>query len=307
MSRAATLLPVLLPILLLAAATPAAATPTAAVPGPAAATLTVPAACAGRDGWSEPAVPQRIFGNVWYVGTCGITALLITSPQGHVVIDGGPRDAGGLIAASIVRAGFRLRDVRWILSSHEHHDHAGGIAELARLTGARVAATRVNAAVLATGIPAADDPQAGDLSTFAPVRASRIMADGAVLRLGPIAITAHATPGHSPGSTSWTWRTCEGAVCHRLAYADSVSAVSAPGYRFTDHPAYVARFRTALATVAGLDCDLVITPHPSASGLFARLAGTAPLAAADACRAYAAQGTAGLDARLAREAAGAPR
>lgn len=270
-------------------------------------TPTVPEACAGRNGWSEPTVPQRIFGNVWYVGTCGITALLITSPQGHVVIDGGPRDAGGLVAASIVRAGFRLRDVRWILSSHEHHDHAGGIAELARLTGARVAATAANAAVLATGTPARDDPQAGELSGFTPVRSSRILGDGEVLRLGPIAITAHATPGHSPGSTSWTWRSCEGAVCRRLAYADSVSAVSAPGYRFTDHPAYVARFRQALATVAGLDCDLVITPHPAASGLFDRLAGKAPLAAARACQAYAAQGTAGLDARLAREATGPAR
>ena len=276
--------------LLLAAAAPAAAP-------------TVPEACAGRDGWSEPAVPQRIFGNVWYVGTCGITALLITSPQGHVVIDGGPRDAGGLIAASIERAGYRLRDVRWILSSHEHHDHAGGIAELARLTGARVAATRVNAAVLASGTPAPDDPQTGDLSGFTPVKAARILADGEVLRLGPIAITAHATPGHSPGSTSWTWQACEGRTCHRLAYADSLSAVSAPGYRFTAHPAYVQRFRQALAKVAGLDCDLVITPHPSASGLFPRLAGSVPLAAPGACRAYAAQGTAGLDARLAREAA----
>lgn len=279
----------------------------AAAPAPAAPPPTVPEACAGRDGWSEPAVPQRVFANVWYVGTCGISAVLITSPQGHVVIDGGPRDAGGLIAASIVRAGFRLRDVRWILSSHEHHDHAGGIAELARLTGARVAATRANAAVLATGKPAADDPQAGDLSPFAPVRAARILADGEVLRLGPIEITAHATPGHSPGSTSWTWRACEGQLCHALAYADSISAVAAPGYRFTDHPTYVARFRQALATVAGLDCDLVITPHPSASNLFDRLAGKAPLAAPGACRTYAAQGTAGLDARLAREAAEAAK
>lgn len=281
--------------LLLAAAVPAPPTPT--VPP------TIPQACAGRDGWSEPAVPQRVFANVWYVGTCGITALLIASPQGHVVIDGGPRDAGGLVAASIVRAGFRLKDVLWILSSHEHHDHAGGIAELARLTGARVAATRANAAVLATGTPAADDPQAGDLSPFTPVRAGRILADGEVLRLGPIAITAHATPGHSPGSTSWTWRSCADGTCHRLAYANSISAVAAPGYRFADHPAYVARFRQALATVAGLDCDLVITPHPSASALFDRLAGKAPLAAEGACRSYAAQGAAALDARLAREAA----
>ncbi|MDE2406006.1 MAG: subclass B3 metallo-beta-lactamase [Sphingomonadales bacterium] len=266
--------------------------------------LTVPAACAGKDGWSEPTVPQRIAGNVWYVGTCGISALLVTSPLGHLVIDGGPRDAGPLVARSIEAAGFRLHDVRWILSSHEHHDHAGGIADLKRLTGARVAATAANAAVLRTGIPAASDPQAGSLDPFRPVVVDRVLADGETLRWGPIAITAHATPGHSPGSTSWTWRSCDGGTCHRFAYADSVSAVSAPAYRFADHPAYLAGFRRALATVAALDCDVVITPHPSASGLFDKLAGKVPLAAPDACRAYAAQGRAGLDARLAREAAG---
>ena len=290
-----------LPALLLAAtvAAPSAAPVVPAAPAPA---MTVPQACAGRDGWSEPAVPQRIFANVWYVGTCGISAVLITSPQGHVVIDGGPRDAGPLIAASIVQAGFRLRDVRWILSSHEHHDHAGGIADLKRLTGARVAATAPNAAVLRTGKPAADDPQAGDLSPFTPVQVDRVLRNGEVLRLGPIAVTAHATPGHSPGSTSWTWRACADHTCHAVTYADSISAVSAPGYRFTAHPAYVARFRRALATVASLPCDLVITPHPVASDLFDRLEGKAPLAAADACRRYAAQGLAGLDSRLAKEA-----
>lgn len=265
--------------------------------------VTVPQACAGRDGWSEQAVPQRIFANVWYVGTCGISAVLITSPQGHVLIDGGPRDAGPLIAASIVKAGYRVRDVRWILSSHEHHDHAGGFAALRRITGARVAARAPNAAVLATGTPAADDPQAGDLSPFAPVPVDRVLRDGEVLQLGPIAITAHATPGHSPGSTSWTWRSCSGRTCHALAYADSISAISAPTYRFAAHPAYVARFRRALATVAALPCDLVITPHPSASNLFDRLAGKAPLIAPGACRTYAAQGMAGLESRLAKEAA----
>lgn len=290
--------------LILAAATPA------ALPSPAPA-MTVPEACGTRDGWSDPAVPQRIAangwpgnvwpGNVWYVGTCGISAVLVTSPAGHVLIDGGPRDGGPLVAASIVRAGFRLRDVRWIVSSHEHHDHAGGIAELKRLTGARVAATAANAAVLRTGVPAADDPQAGDIAPFAPVVVDRVLKDGGVLRVGPIALTAHATPGHSPGSTSWTWTSCGNGRCLKFAYADSVSAVAPASYRFTDHPAYVARFRRALATVAALPCDVVITPHPEASGLFDRLAGKAPMVDAGACRAYAARGEAGLRARLEKE------
>ena len=266
-----------------------------------AATPPLAEACANRDGWSDPAPPQRIFANVWYVGTCGISAVLITSPRGHILIDGGPRDGGGLVAASIRKAGFRLRDVRWILSGHEHHDHAGGIAELQRLTGAQVVARAPGATVLQTGKPDLSDPQAAILSGFDPVRVSRIVADGEAIALGPLRITAHATPGHSPGSTSWTWRSCAGSTCHAFAYADSVSAISAEGYHFTDHPDYVARFRKALATMAALDCDLVITPHPSASDLFGRLAGKAPLAQTGACADYAARGSAGLDARLQRE------
>lgn len=288
----------------------AAVSPTAAALAPSTAQLptqTAPQACAGRDGWSEPTVPQRIIGKVWYVGTCGISVILITSPQGHVVIDGGPRGAGALVAKSIVAAGFRLKDVRWILSSHEHHDHAGGIAQLQRLTGARVAAIAPNAAVLRTGVPAPRDPQSGDLSPFDPVRVDRVLKDGEVLRLGPIAITAHATPGHSPGSTSWTWPSCQGQTCHAVAYADSISAVAAPGYRFTAHPDYVRSFRAALAKVAALPCDLIITPHPIASNLFDRLDGKAPLAVAGACRAYAARGRDGLAARLADEARGLAR
>jgi len=277
-----------------------AAAVSAVAPSPATAG-TVPEACGARDGWSDPAVPQRIAANVWYVGTCGISAVLVTSGAGHVLIDGGPRDAGGLVAASIERAGFRLKDVRWIVSSHEHHDHAGGIAELKRLTGARVAATAANAAVLRTGVPAADDPQAGDIAAFSPVAVDRVLADGETLRLGRLALTAHVTPGHSPGSTSWTWTSCARGRCLKFAYADSVSAISAPGYRFSDHPGYVAGFRRALATVAGLPCEVIVTPHPSASGLFDKLAGKAPLVDAGACRAYAAQGEAGLEARLVKE------
>jgi len=292
-----------LPLLLAAPA------PIAAAPAPAS-IQNLRDACMGRDGWSEPAPPLRVFGNVWYVGTCGIAALLITSPTGHVVIDGGPAGAGRLVAANIVRAGFRLRDVRWILSSHEHNDHAGGIAELKRLTGARVAARAPGAAVVRTGNPDANDPQAGSLKTFAPVTVDRIVHDHEVLRLGALALTAQATPGHSPGPTSWTWQSCEGRArnreCHHFAYADSVSAISADGYRFSDHPGYVARFRQALARIGSFDCENIITPHPGASNLFERLAGSAPLADPQARADYAAKGSAALDARLASETGAHP-
>jgi metallo-beta-lactamase class B len=121
-------------------AAPLPASPALLHAGRAAGSPTLAKACAGRDGWSDPAPPQRIFANTWYVGTCGISAVLVTSPQGHVLIDAGPAEAADTVAHNIVAAGFRLADVRWIVMSHEHIDHAGGLAALKRMTGARLAA-----------------------------------------------------------------------------------------------------------------------------------------------------------------------
>lgn len=261
------------------------------------------AACEGRDGWSDPAPPARIFGNVYYVGTCGITALLITSPAGHVLIDGATAEAAPGIADNIRRLGFRPRDVRLILTSHEHVDHVGGVAALKRLTGARLGARAAARAVLESGRVDPADPQAGTIPGFAGVPVDRVVRDGETVRIGALRLTARATTGHTAGSTSWTWRSCEGRVCRRFAYVDSLTAVGPDSYRFADHPALVARFRATFARVAALDCDVLVTPHPSASNLFPRLAGTAPLADRGGCRAYAAAGARRLDDRLAREAA----
>ncbi|MBA2467497.1 MAG: subclass B3 metallo-beta-lactamase [Sphingomonas sp.] len=257
--------------------------------------------CAGKEGWSDPAPPARIFGNTYYVGTCGITALLITSRQGHVLIDGATAQAAPSIAANIERLGFKPSDIKLLLNSHEHFDHAGGIAILQRATGAQLLVREPSRLVFQTGRPAAADPQAGSLDPLQPARVDRILAAGEIVRLGPLALTAHATPGHSPGGTSWTWRSCERRRCLRMAFADSISAVSAETYRFTDHPAHVAHFRATLAKVAGLECDLLMTPHPSASKLFDRLAGKGLLINPGACKGYSELAAQALDERLGRE------
>ncbi|WP_232834118.1 MULTISPECIES: subclass B3 metallo-beta-lactamase [unclassified Sphingomonas] len=263
------------------------------------------ATCAGKDGWSDAAPPVRIFANVYDIGTCGITVLLVAGDRGAIVIDAATAEAAPGILANIRRLGLAPRDVRLLLSSHEHVDHAGGFAALARATGATIVATAAEKPGLERGRPIAGDPQAGgSLPPFAPVRVGRVIRDGETIVLGSLRLTAHATPGHAPGSTSWTWRSCAGVTCRRVAYADSVSAVSADGYRFVDHPAYVRRFRAALDRVAALPCDLIVTPHPGASELYERLDGKAPLAAPNACRDYAAAGQKALDARLARERGG---
>jgi metallo-beta-lactamase class B len=258
-------------------------------------------ACQGKDGWDDPAPPARLHGSTYYVGTCGITALLVTSERGHVLIDGGTEKGGALIAANISLLGLDPGDVRWILSTHEHFDHAGGIAGLKRLTRAKVAAVAPAAVVLRSGEPAADDPQRGVLPPMAPVPVARILRDGDMIRVGSLALTAHATPGHAPGSTSWTWQSCDVEGCRTIAYVDSVSAISDKQYRYTAYPDYVATFRRSLGRIAALPCDFLITPHPSASNFFERLA--AGTDSAGDCRAYAGRGRTGLAKRLAGEAA----
>lgn len=260
------------------------------------------AACAGKDGWNDPAPPARIAGNVYYVGTCGITVLLIASPKGHIVIDSATAEAAPLVAGNIRRLGFDPAGVRLLLSSHAHSDHAGGLAALKRLTGARLVALAGARAALESGAVEPGDPQAGSIAGFAGVQVDRTIGDGDVVRLGPLALTAHATPGHTAGSTSWSWRTCEGGRCRNIVYADSLSAVAPNSYRFADHPALVAAFRASFARVAALKCDILITPHPGASQLFERLAGRAPLADTAACGAYAAAAGRRLNERLALEA-----
>ena len=155
---------------------------------------------------------------------------------------------------------------------------------------------------LTSGQPQTDDPQYGGLQPFPAAAVGRALRDGEMVRLGPLQLTAHATPAHSPGGTSWTWRSCERRTCVTIVYADSVSAIAADGYRFSDHPDRVVAFRRGLARIGALRCDLLLTPHPGASRLFERLA-SARLNDPAACRDYAARGTARLDERLAQERA----
>lgn len=287
------------PVTALMTASAHAARPPAAVP-PSSADLA--SACAGHDGWTDPAPPAQIFANTWFVGTCGISAILVTGEEGHVLIDGGMAQAAPQVLANIARLGFRAKDVRWILSSHEHHDHAGALAALQRATGAQIAAMASEKAVLETGKPTSADPQFGSIGDFTPIKVARTLADGDSVVTGKLVITAHATPAHAPGSTSWTWQACDAKfTCRMIAYADSATAISADGYRFTDHPDRVASVREGLARIGALPCDLLLTPHPSASAMMDRFAGKAPLVDPAACARYAAAAQANFDKRLESE------
>ena len=259
--------------------------------------------CDKSDDWNKPAPPVRIHANTYLVGSCGISSILIVGSAGNVLIDGGTEEDAALIADNIRALGFRVQDIRLILTSHEHFDHVGGIAKLQQLSGATVVTSAPAAKVLSTGTPSPDDPQFGVLKTFPPVQVGRMVRDGEEVLLGNVMLTAMSTPGHTAGALSWRWVSCDGGVCRTIVYADSLTPASAPAYRYSDHPTLVAAFRQSIAKIAASPCEILLTPHPSASQMPERLALGRPLLDGDACKNYAAARTKDLDEQLAKEAA----
>jgi metallo-beta-lactamase class B len=268
------------------------------------------AAHAEEPSWSQPQKPFRIYGNTYYVGTVGLSAILIASPQGDILIDGTLPQNAPLIEANIRALGFRVRDIRVILNSHAHPDHAGAIAELARASGAQVYASTASVRALTTGGDDPEDPLYGDTSRYPAIAHVSVVRDGETIHVGDNALTAHYTPGHTPGGTSWSWRSCEHDQCLNMVYADSLAAISRDGFRFTDdaiHPHRVEDFRHSLTVVAALPCDILMVPHPDAIGFMDKVAARNrgqrpdPLIDTRACQAYAAAAGARLDARLAQE------
>jgi len=258
--------------------------------------------------WNRPQKPFRIFGNTYYVGTHGLSAVLITSDKGHILIDGDLPESVPLIVDSIRSLGFRIEDVRIILNSHVHYDHAGGIAELQRLSGARVLASPWSAAFMRTGGPGRSDPQFHGGVKIAPVRNVHEVRDGETVSIGSNLLRAHFTPGHTPGGTSWTWKACEGEMCHDIVYADSLTPVSSGAFRYSrDYPHVVEVFEKSFTFLEKTPCDILISTHPDASGLWDRLEGREkgispdPMVSSSACRDLAERGRANLRERLAGE------
>ena len=166
-----------------------------------------------RAEWNQPQKPFKVFGNTYWIGTRGLGSVLITSDRGHVLIDGALPESVPQIRDHIRELGFKLEDVRLLLNSHVHYDHAGGLGELQRLTGARVAASAPAAKVFASGTSGPDDPQYGILPPIERLKVAEVIREGQVLKVGSLIVVAHLTPGHTPGGTSWSWRSCEGARC----------------------------------------------------------------------------------------------
>ena len=226
--------------------------------------------CDGSDDPAKPAPPVRVHGNTYLVGTCGLSSVLIVGDEGDVLIDPGTEAEADLISDNIRELGFRPDDIRIVLTSGQSPGQVG-LAALQHING-----------------PAVRQPTG----------------DGQQVRLGNLMLTAMITPGAAPG-VSWRWVSCDGGVCRTIVDANDLTPASAPNYRFSDHPAALAAYRASIAEIAASPCEILLTPHPSASDWPKRLAFGQPLFDENACKAYPASVTKQLDERLAKEAAAA--
>jgi metallo-beta-lactamase class B len=226
--------------------------------------------------WERPLPPFRIADNLYYVGTEGLSVFLITTPAGHILVDGAMGSSPPLIEASIARLGFRPADVKFILSSHAHYDHAAGIARLKSDTGAQVVAGERDKPALEAGRYAgSEELRAYD---FAPVKVDRTVRQGDVVRLGGVAVTAEATPGHTAGCTSWSLPVVIDGKTHRaLIYCStSVAANRLAGGRGPQYPGIVADYRRSFAKLRADKAEVFLALHAEQWGLKDKLAKMKP-------------------------------
>ncbi len=261
--------------------------------------------------WDAPQTPFPIYGGSYYVGPQGVASVLITSLKGHILIDGGTPKSAATIIEHIRRLGFKPEEIKYILVSHEHFDHAGGLAQLQRVSGATVLTSAAAKPVLESGKPNRGDPQFGALPDIEPVENVKAVRDGEVVTVGPLAVKANYTPGHTQGGITWTWTAIEPAGAMNMVYADSLNAFGLNGFRYSGNPHYPtakADIERSIARVAALPCDILVSAHPEASGLFERHArqaneGSTAFIDREACRRYAEDGRQRLEKTLTQEAA----
>ena len=226
------------------------------------------AAAALFESWKSPVTPFRVVGNIYYVGLSGVSSWLITMPEGHILIDTGFADSVPQIARNVEQLGFHVRDIKWILSSHAHVDHVGGHAAMKRLSGARIAASAADAHVLETGGSDDFSPFPKELLAYTPVKADRIVKDRDEVSLGGVTLTAHLTPGHTKGATTWTMAVKHGERNHQVVFFSSVSVVAPTRLvNNRDYPNIVDDYKATFKKLKVLPCDIFLAPHGDQFGL----------------------------------------
>jgi metallo-beta-lactamase class B len=215
-----------------------------------------------RRAWNAPVQPFRITGNVYYVGAHGISSFLIATPDGLIVLDGGFAETAPLIERNIRTLGFQLKKVKYLLNSHAHYDHCGGLAKLKQDSGALLLASAPDSETLNTGHQLSYGP--GQHEAYFPrVHVDRTIKDGERISLGGTVLTAHLTPGHTKGCTTWTMPVVEHGAKHNVVFYCSTSVA---GNLLVNNPKYkdiVVDYESSFAALRKLPCDVFLGPHPS--------------------------------------------
>jgi metallo-beta-lactamase class B len=257
--------------------------------------------------WMTPQKPFRIVGNTYYVGTQDLAVYLITSPKGDVLIDGALVGTVPQIEKNIRALGFKLSDIKLIVNTHAHFDHAAGIAQLKKDTGAHFAASAADKPILETGT-ISFGPTAS--VHFPPAKVDQVVTDGETLRAGDVQITAHLTPGHTPGCTSWTWNATEDGKSYRVIDICSVSVAGNPLVNNTAYPHIVSDYRVSIAKLAAMHADVFLAPHagfydPQGKLAARKTGGPNPFIDPGALQSFMAKADAAFETELARQKAAA--
>jgi len=209
--------------------------------------------------WNKPTESFKIIGNIYYVGTNGLASYLVTSPQGHFLIDTAMPETATQIEASIQKLGFKLSDVKYILNTHAHMDHTGGIAQIKKNTGAQVVSGEKDKPLLEGGYyPGNDD----EFVKFPPVKVDRVVQHGDKLTLDDVTITANSTPGHSPGCTSWSMTVKDGDASRSVMIFCSATVALNRLVTNPTHPGIVDDYRKTFAWSKNVHPDVLLAPHP---------------------------------------------
>ncbi len=228
------------------------------------------AAPASEPSWTQPVKPFRIAPHLYYVGSKGLSAYLITAHDGAILIDGTVEQNASLVEHNIEAVGVPLRSVKWILSDHAHNDHVGALARIKRDTGARFAASAGDRAALESGIPRGDTDYDTAGYHFPPIKVDRIVQDGETVAVGDAVLTAHLTPGHTPGCTSWSTTVSEGHRRLRVLFLCSITVAGNTLVGNRAYPTIVADYEATYAKLAKTQADIVLTSHPEIADVLKR-------------------------------------
>jgi metallo-beta-lactamase class B len=259
--------------------------------------------------WNDPIPPFKIVGPIHYVGTFDLGAYLIATPQGHILIDGGVAESGPVIERSIRALGFKLEDVKILLTTQAHFDHVASLAHFVRVSHARVEVMRGDETLVADG-GKSDYLFSEARFLFEPVKVDRVLRDGDTVTLGGVTLTARLTPGHTPGSTTWMTTVEDGGRRYSVLFPNS-AGINA-GTRLVNRPSYPTiadDFRKTFALLESLKPDIFLGAHASLWGLHEKRArmtqtpGSAAFVDPDGYRRFVAGRRAAFEQQVARERA----